>query len=51
MKQFAPTVGPIVGHTTSSQARIWVRGEVLIEDRLRVLPCTAAIRYRSGAQD
>ena len=49
MNQFEPTVGPIVGHTTSSAARIWVRGNVLIEDQVRVLPCTAAIRYRNGA--
>lgn len=45
----APTVGPMVGHTTTTQARIWMRGDVVFKDKA-VQRCTAAIRYRQAAQ-
>jgi len=40
---FKPTVGPIVGHTTTNQTRIFMRGEV--QDNASVF---AAMRYRQA---
>lgn len=41
-----PTVGPIVGHTTTHETRIFLRGE-----RQRDAPAYAAIRYRRAGSE
>ena len=45
MKISLPTVGPIVGHTTDSLARIWMRGEFVSADNA-YRRCFGVIRYR-----
>jgi len=43
---FKPTVGPIIGHTTTHHARIFLRGNVQNND-----PVFAAIRYRRTGEE
>ncbi|MDP3290754.1 MAG: alkaline phosphatase D family protein [Sulfuricurvum sp.] len=52
MKLTSPTLGPIVGHTTSNEARIWFRGEfqdALIEGTYR--RCFGVVRWREKGKD
>jgi alkaline phosphatase D len=43
---FKPTVGPIIGHTTTNHARIFLRGEAQKDT-----PVFAGIRYRQSGQE
>ncbi|APV39447.1 phosphodiesterase [Pseudomonas frederiksbergensis] len=43
---FKPTVGPIIGHTTTNHARIFLRGELQ-----NTAPVFAGIRYRRAGEE
>lgn len=45
MRIASPTVGPIVGYTTASEARIWIRGEFEARDGAH-RRCFGAVRFR-----
>lgn len=45
MKIALPTVGPILGYTTHSEARIWLRGDFQIVDG-RARRCYGVVQYR-----
>lgn len=45
-----PTVGPIIGHTTTTQARIWMRGDVVHTNGV-VKRCTGALRHRTDERE
>ena len=51
MKLTSPTVGPIVGHTTPTEARLWFRGrfEGTIPKGYR--RCFGAVRWREPGKD
>jgi alkaline phosphatase D len=48
MKLSAPTVGPIVGHTTSNQSRIFLRGEAERQG-IGFRRCFAAVKWKTVA--
>lgn len=50
MKLNLPTVGPILGYTTSSQCRIWFRGEYESLGNTSYRRCFGVLRYRKQGE-
>ncbi|HVL01085.1 MAG TPA: alkaline phosphatase D family protein [Dongiaceae bacterium] len=51
MKLFVPTVGPIVGHTTHNEARLWFRGRFEATQPNGYRRCFGAVRWREQNQN
>ena len=52
----SPTLGPIIGHTTTSSVRLWMRGAEVTDDQrtvafLALLGATAATLGLAGLHD
>ncbi|MFZ5605409.1 MAG: alkaline phosphatase D family protein [Pseudomonadota bacterium] len=51
MKLTTPTVGPIVGHTTPTETRLWFRGRFEATKPKGYRRCFGAVRWREAGKD